>query len=153
MDKPVIGYTSGVFDLFHVGHLNILKRAKEPCDHLIVAVSTDELVEAYKHKRPVIPYADRVEIVKAIRYVDEVVPQISRNKLAAWEQYRFDKMFVGDDWKGSELFSQAEKAFEPLGVRVIYFPRTQGISSSALAHTVREAQIANSAFQRAADNL
>lgn len=138
MDRRIVGYTSGVFDLFHIGHLNILKRAKEQCDYLIVAVSTDELVEAYKHKRPVIPYADRVEIVKAIRYVDEVVPQINRNKFAAWEQYHFDKMFVGDDWKGSELFSQAEKAFEPLGVKVIYFPRTQGISSSALAHIVRK---------------
>lgn len=129
----IVGYTSGVFDLFHVGHLNILRRAKEQCDYLIVAVSTDELVEEYKHKKPVIPYKDRIEIVKAIRYVDEVVPQINRDKYAAWEKYQFDKMFVGDDWKGSALFSQTEKKLAPHGVKVVYFPRTEGISSSMLA--------------------
>ena len=94
----IIGYTTGVFDLFHVGHLNILKRAREQCDFLIVGVSTDELVEQYKNKRPVICYQERMEIVKAIRYVDRVVPQTSRDKLAAWKEHRFDKMFVGDDW-------------------------------------------------------
>ena len=92
----IIGYTTGVFDLFHIGHLNILKRAKEQCDYLIVGVSTDELVEQYKHKTPVIPYEERVEIIKSIRYVDEVVPQLNRDKYEAWEKYHFDRMFVGD---------------------------------------------------------
>ena len=128
----IIGYTAGVFDLFHIGHLNILKRAKENCDLLIVAVSTDELVEEYKHKTPVIPYEERVAIVEAIKYVDKVVPQIDRDKIAAWEKYRFDKMFVGDDWKGSKLFSEVEEKLKPHGVEVIYFPYTNGTSSTKL---------------------
>lgn len=128
----IIGYTAGVFDLFHIGHLNILKRAKENCDYLIVAVSTDELVKEYKHKSPVISYNERAEIVKAIRYVDEVVPQLNRDKFAAWEKYHFNKMFVGDDWKGSALFSQMEQKFADVGVEIVYFPYTQGTSSTIL---------------------
>lgn len=127
-----IGYTTGVFDLFHVGHLNILKRAKEQCDYLIVGVSTDELVKQYKHKAPVICYDERVEIVRAIRYVDEVVPQVNRNKYEAWEKYHFDRMFVGDDWKGSALFNEMEEKFKPLGVEIVYFPYTKGTSSTIL---------------------
>lgn len=129
----IIGYTTGVFDLFHIGHLNILKRAREHCDYLIVGVSTDELVEQYKHKRPVIPYEEREAIVKAIRYVDKVVPQESRDKIAAWQKLHFDKMFVGDDWKGSALFSEVEKTLKPHGVEIIYFPYTQGTSSTKLS--------------------
>lgn len=118
--------------MFHIGHLNILKRAKEQCDYLIVGVSTDELVEKYKHKTPVICYEERVEIVRAIRYVDEVVPQINRDKYEAWEKYHFDCMFVGDDWKGSALFNEMEEKFRPLGVEIIYFPYTTGTSSTIL---------------------
>lgn len=132
----VIGYTTGVFDLFHIGHLNILKRAKEQCDFLIVGVSTDELVEEYKHKRPVICYGERVEIVKAIRYVDRVVPQVSRDKFAAWEELRFHKMFVGDDWKGTPLWLELEEKFRPHGVEIVYFPYTQGTSSTFLKKTL-----------------
>jgi len=128
-----IGYTTGVFDMFHVGHLNILKRAKEHCDHLIVGVSTDELVEEYKHKRPVVPYEERAAIVKAIRYVDEVVPQVDRDKAAAQTALGFQIMFVGDDWKGSPLFTQVEAEFERRGVEVMYFPYTSGTSSTLLA--------------------
>lgn len=132
----VIGYTTGVFDLFHIGHLNILKRAKEHCDYLIVGVSTDELVEEYKHKRPVICYEERVAIVEAIRYVDRVVPQVNRDKFAAWETYRFDRMFVGDDWKGSPLWVELEEKFRPLGVEIVYFPYTEGTSSTFLKQTL-----------------
>lgn len=132
----VIGYTTGVFDLFHIGHLNILKRAKEQCDCLIVGVSTDELVESYKHKRPVICYEERFEIVKAIRYVDRVVPQVSRDKFAAWETYHFDKMFVGDDWKGTPLWLELEEKLRPHGVEIVYFPYTNGTSSTFLKQTL-----------------
>lgn len=128
----IIGYTTGVFDLFHVGHLNILRRAKEQCDYLIVGVSTDELVQKYKHKNPIISYDERVEIVKAIRYVDKVVPQVDRDKYAAWEKYHFNRMFVGDDWKGSPLFTEMEQKFAPHGVEIVYFPYTQGTSSTIL---------------------
>ena len=128
-----IGYTTGVFDMFHVGHLNILKRAKEHCDHLIVGVSTDELVQEYKHKRPVVPYEERAAIVKTIRYVDEVVPQVDRDKVAAQDALGFHIMFVGDDWKGSPLFTQVEAEFKSRGVEVMYFPYTNGTSSTLLA--------------------
>lgn len=127
-----IGYTAGVYDLFHIGHLNILRKAKEQCDYLIVAVSTDELVQEYKHKTPVICYEERAEIVRAIRYVDEVVPQVNRDKFAAWEKYHFDKMFVGDDWKGSALFAEVEKRLQKVGAEVVYFPYTSGTSSTIL---------------------
>ena len=132
----VIGYTTGVFDLFHIGHLNILRKAKEQCDYLIVGVSTDELVEQYKNKRPVICFEERCEIVKAIRYVDEVVPQMDREKFAAWERLKFNKMFVGDDWKGSALFTELEERFKPYGVEIVYFPYTKGTSSTFLKETL-----------------
>ena len=132
MDKKIVGYTTGVFDLFHIGHLNILKRAKENCDYLIVGVSTDELVEEYKHKHPVISYEERKAIVEAIKYVDEVVPQINRDKLSAWEKYKFDRMFVGDDWKGSPLFNELEIEFKKRNVEIVYFPYTKGTSSTYL---------------------
>ena len=134
----IIGYTTGVFDLFHIGHLNILRRAKEQCDYLIVGVSTDELVEQYKNKRPIISFEERCEIVKAIRYVDEVVPQMDREKFAAWERLKFNKMFVGDDWKGSALFTQLEEQFKPYGVEIVYFPYTKGTSSTFLKETLRK---------------
>src|SRR5690625_473291 len=119
MKQYKIGYTTGVFDLFHVGHLNILKRAKEQCEYLIVGVSTDELVMEYKHKQPVIPYTERIEIVAGIKYVDKVVPQITREKFVAWEHLLFDVMFVGDDWKGNALFKEVEKRLKKVGVDVI----------------------------------
>ncbi|MGN0228283.1 MAG: adenylyltransferase/cytidyltransferase family protein [Muribaculaceae bacterium] len=130
--KLIIGYTTGVFDMFHVGHLNILRRAKELCDYLIVGVSTDELCLSYKKKKPIIPYEERKAIIEAIKYVDKVVPQINRDKYHAWEEIGFDVMFVGDDWKGSPLFSELEKRFAEVGVRIEYFPYTNGTSSSIL---------------------
>ena len=99
----IIGYTTGVFDMFHVGHLNLLARAREQCDRLIVGVSTDDVVLDYKGHAPIVPYAERVAIVKAIRYVDEVVPQTSMDKFAAWEKLRFNRLFHGNDWKGSAM--------------------------------------------------
>jgi len=132
MENKIIGYTAGVFDLFHIGHLNLLRRAKAECDYLIVAVSTDELVEEYKNKTPIICYDERKAIVEAIKYVDEVVPQINRDKMAAWEKYRFNKMFVGDDWKGNKMFQELEEKFKKNDVEIVYFPYTKGTSSTYL---------------------
>lgn len=128
----IIGYTTGVYDMFHIGHLNILKRAKEQCDYLIVGVSTDQLVQKDKNKTPIIPFEERFAIVQAIKYVDQVVPQYDKNKFAAWEKYHFNKMFVGSDWKGTPQWEAFEKQFTPVGVEIVYLPHTDGISSSML---------------------
>lgn len=135
--KPTLGYTSGVFDLFHIGHLNLLRNAKSQCDRLIVGVSTDELVR-YKYKTPVIPFEQRMEIVKAIKYVDEVVPQESMDKLGAWKKLKFDIMFVGDDWKGTQKWNEIEKQLSEVGVKVIYFPYTRNISSTLINQILEE---------------
>lgn len=123
----IIGYTTGVYDMFHIGHLNVIARAKEKCDYLIVGVSTDELVIREKNKTPVIPYEERVAIVAALKYVDRVVPQLDKNKRAAWERYHFNKMFVGSDWKGTLQWQKFEEEFAPLGVEIVYLPHTDGI--------------------------
>ena len=128
----ITGYTTGVFDMFHIGHLNILRRAKAQCDYLIVGVSTDELVQHDKNKTPIIPFADRCAIVEAIKYVDKVVPQPDKNKFAAWERYHFNKMFVGSDWKGTETWNRFEAQLAPVGVEIIYLDHTEGISSTIL---------------------
>jgi glycerol-3-phosphate cytidylyltransferase len=132
-----IGYTTGVFDLFHIGHLNILKQAKDMCEYLIVGVSTDELVQKYKHKLPVIPFEERIEILRSCRYVDEAIPQSSRNKIEAYQRILFNVMFVGDDWRGNPLFEETETILKEQGVDVIYFPYTQNISSSILRERVK----------------
>ena len=137
MKNEVIGYTTGVFDLFHIGHLKILQRAKSECDRLIVGVSTDELVESYKNKRPIIPFGERIEIVSALKCVDEVVPQIHRDKIAAYHEIKFDVMFVGSDWKGSDLFNAVESELAGFGVDVVYFEYTNNVSSTALQSTLQ----------------
>lgn len=137
MKKETIGYTTGVYDMFHIGHLNLIKRAKEQCDYLIVGVSTDELVKKEKNKTPVIPYSERVEIIESIRYVDEVVPQLDKDKLAAWNKYHFDKMFVGSDWKGTPQWNRFEEQFASLGVEIVYLPHTDGISSTELTAYIK----------------
>ena len=130
--KYRVGYTTGVYDMFHVGHLNLLRRAKEQCDYLIVGVSTDELVQKTKNKTPIIPFEDRCEVVLGCKYVDKVVPQVNKDKIAAYHKYKFDAMFVGDDWKGSELFSKCEAELKKYGVDVVYFPYTKKVSSTML---------------------
>ncbi len=132
-----IGYTTGVFDLFHVGHLEILRKAKENCDYLIVGVSTDELVQEYKNKRPIITFDQRIEIIKSIKYVDEVVVQKDRDKLSALHKIGFNIMFVGDDWKGSRIFLELESKFQKHGVEIFYFPYTKNISSTSLRSTLK----------------
>lgn len=130
--KVTVGYTTGVFDLFHIGHINILKRAKSECDYLIVGVTTDELSMQLKNKTPVIPFYERLEIIKSLRYVDEVVSQNTMDKFAAWEKYKFHKMFVGSDWKGTEKWNALEKDFSNVGVEIVYFPYTKSTSSTFL---------------------
>ena len=134
----VIGYTTGVFDMFHIGHLNILRRAKEQCDFLIVGVSTDELVQKEKKKTPIISFQERVEIIKELRCVDMVVPQRNKDKVEAWNEHHFDKMFVGSDWKGTPQWNLFEEQFAPLGVEIIYLPHTDGISSTILTEVVKK---------------
>lgn len=131
MKNYKIGYTTGVYDLFHIGHLNLLRNAKQQCDHLIVGVTVDELV-SYKGKRAVIPFEERVQIVEAIRYVDEVVPQKELDKVKAWEKYHYDVLFVGDDWKGKPNWEQYEKTLAEKNVDVVYLPYTKETSSTQL---------------------
>lgn len=131
-----LGYTTGVYDLFHIGHLNLLRNARGLCDRLIVGVSTDELV-GYKHKRAVIPFVERFEIVRACRYVDAVVPQENMDKFAAWEKIRFNTMFVGDDWYASDKWKELDEQFSEVGVRIIYFPYTKGTSSTLINETLQ----------------
>lgn len=131
--KYKIGYTTGVFDLFHIGHLNILKRAKEMCDYLIVGVSTDELVQSYKNKTPVIPFEERFAIVEAIRYVDKAVAQENMNKISAWENLHFDVMFHGDDWKNSDMYNKIQEEFNEHNIAIEFLPHTSGTSSTILA--------------------
>ena len=136
MKKHKIGYTTGVFDLFHIGHLNILKRAKEYCECLIVGVTTDELVRERKGKLTVIPFEERIEIIKSICYVDRVVPQINMNKLEAWHSLKFNAMFVGDDWKGTDSWINYEAKFNEVGVDVVYLPYTKHTSSTILSEFI-----------------
>ena len=132
MRKYKVGYTTGVFDMFHIGHLNILKRAKEQCEYLIVGVSTDELVKNYKNKTPIIPFEERAEIVRSLECVDEVVVQTNMDKFEAWRDYKFDVMFHGDDWKNSSMWQKYEKQFKEVGVDIVYFPYTKNTSSTIL---------------------
>ncbi len=138
MKKYKVGYTTGVFDMFHIGHLNILRGAKEQCEYLIVGVSTDENVRHYKHKTPVIPYEQRKAIVEAIRYVDKVVPQENMNKFEAWRQLHFDVLFHGSDWKGSTMYNEVETLLSSVGCDIVYLPHTDGISSTLLTDKVND---------------
>lgn len=133
--KPFkIGYTAGVFDLFHIGHLNILRRSKEICDYLIVGVNTDEFTFSYKGKYPVIPYNERAEIVKSIKYVDEVFPNISNDEWVVYNRYKYNVKTSGDDWLNTPplLKFQDEIKQRNLNIELVYFPYTKGTSSSLL---------------------
>lgn len=140
MKKYNIGYTTGVYDMFHIGHLNILKRAKEQCETLVVGVSTDELVESYKHKKPIIPFEERIEIIKAIKFVDIVVPQISMNKIEAWKKIHFNALFHGSDWKNSEMYNKIISDFAELNVDIVFLQHTEGVSSTLLVDVLHKIQ-------------
>lgn len=132
-----VGYTTGVFDLFHIGHLTLLKNAKGLCDRLIVGVTVDDLV-SYKNKKSVIPFAERLEIVRSIKYVDAAIPQYDMDKFTSWRKLHFDIMFVGDDWYQSEKWMDLEKKFDDVGVQILYFPYTQGTSSTLINETLKQ---------------
>ena len=138
MIKYKLGFTAGVFDMFHIGHLNLIKEAKRHCDKLIVGVNSDELVECYKHKKPIIPVNERMEIVEAISFVDGVVKTETLDKLKMHETVGFDAVFIGDDWKGSQRWIETEKALNSIGVDVVYIPYTKGVSSSMIREKIGE---------------
>jgi glycerol-3-phosphate cytidylyltransferase len=127
-----IGYAGGVYDLFHIGHLNLLKHARGQCDYLIAGVAGDDLVEVTKGKRPVIPLAERVEIVASIKFVDEARPEIHLDKMDTWREVGFHVYFKGDDWKGTPQGARLERRFSEVGVEVVYFPYSLQTSSSLL---------------------
>ncbi len=131
----IIGYTAGVFDLFHIGHLNLLKNAKGMCDRLVVGVTVDELV-AYKGKHATIPFEERIEIIRSIRYVDAAVPQYDMDKLSVCKKIGASVLFVGDDWYGTEKWKEYEKEFSSNNIRVVYFPYTRGVSSTIISQNV-----------------
>ena len=134
--KKTIGYTAGVYDMFHIGHLNILEKAKQHCDYLIVGVNSDKATYGYKNKRPVIPEEERMEIVKAIKHVDEVVRVDDTDKKLAFEKYRFDLIFVGDDHKGEPKWDELDGFLKERGSRVVYLPYTSHTSSSKLSDVI-----------------
>lgn len=127
-----IGYTTGVYDMFHIGHLNVLRRASQLCDRLVVGVTTDELSLSRKGKSPVVAYSERVEIIENLRFVDQVVAQDSMDKMQAWRDVRFDRMFVGDDWQGTDAWNRIEREFRLVGVQIVYLPYTTHTSSTLL---------------------
>lgn len=136
MKKYKIGYTTGVFDMFHIGHLNILRRAKEQCETLIVGVTSDDLCYQRKHKLPIINERERMAIVESIRYVDKVIPQTDMGKIRAVRKLGADVVFVGSDWKGTESWMQYEKDFASVGCTVVYLDHTDGISSTILREII-----------------
>ena len=136
--KYKIGYTTGVYDMFHVGHLNILRRAKEQCDTLIVGVTTDELCYLRKQKYPIINETDRMAIVGAIRYVDKVILQVDMEKISPVKELGADAVFVGSDWKGTDAWNKYEKEFAAVGCTVVYLDHTDGISSSILREKINK---------------
>lgn len=134
--KYKIGYTDGVYDLFHVGHLNMIETAKSQCEQLIVGVHGDDVVEEYKHHRPIINENDRKRIIESIKGVDRVVINRFRDKMKLWEMYHFDVIFIGDDWKGTERWIRFEKELKAINVDVVYVPYTKGISTTEIKQMI-----------------
>lgn len=132
-----LGYAPGVFDLFHVGHLNILRRARAHCDRLVAGVCSDELVVRLKGRPPVVPLSERLQIVRSVRYVDETFVATVDDKIEIWKEVGFDVIFKGDDWLGTDVWTTYEKEFARVGVEVVYFPYTVHTSSTLLRDALR----------------
>ncbi|MCM1180020.1 MAG: adenylyltransferase/cytidyltransferase family protein [Clostridium sp.] len=144
MKKYKIGFTVGTYDLFHVGHLNLFREAKKYCEHLIVGVHSDEWVMHCKNRPTVISYEDRADIVSSIKYVDEVVKNETRSKMEAWKEYHFDVAFIGDDWKGTEIWDKIEIELKSVGCDVIYIPYTKGISTTQIRQQLKDQSVTKS---------
>ena len=140
MKKYKIGFTDGVYDLFHVGHLNMIRKSKELCEYLIVGVHSDEIVESYKNRKTIINEEDRREIVGAIKEVDKAVINYTRDKIELWQKYHFDVIFIGDDWKGTERWNAFEKQLAKVGVSVEYIPYTKRISTTKIREKMEKKQ-------------
>ena len=134
--KYKVGYTDGVHDLFHIGHLNMIQTAKQNCEYLIVGIHGDAVVEEYKHRRPIVNENDRKRIIEAIKGVDRAEINRFRDKLKLWELYHFDVIFIGDDWKGTDRWNQFEKILAEVNVDVVYVPYTKGISTTELRRKI-----------------
>lgn len=134
----IIGYTAGAFDLFHIGHLNLIKKSKQHCDYLIVGVTSDELIQQTKNKMPVIPLTERLEIIKSLKYVDRVVVQNNLDKVAAWRKYKYNILFSGDDWQTSVRWQHYVQELAKQNVEVIFFPYTKTTSSTLITQVLRE---------------
>lgn len=143
----LIGYTAGVYDLFHIGHLALLKNARGLCDKLIVGVTVDELV-LYKGKHAMIPYSDRAEIIRSIKYVDAVVPQYDMDKLAMCKKLKANILFVGDDWYDTEKWKQYEEEFSEAGIKIVYFPYTKGVSSTQISKALNAVRVEHKKRER-----
>jgi glycerol-3-phosphate cytidylyltransferase len=135
--KYKIGYASGAFDLLHVGHINLLKRAKELCDYLVAGVYSDDCIMQYKGKKTFFDTDMRKEIIKSIKYVDEVSVRENRDKLEAWNDFKFDVLIIGDDWKGSEEWNRHEEEMKGVGADIVYLPYTKGISASIIKERIK----------------
>lgn len=137
MKKYKVGYTQGTYDMFHIGHLNLLKHASELCEYLIVGINSDELVKEYKHKVPVINEEERAEIVRNIKCVDECYIVTTLDKKDAYKKFHFDAIFIGDDWKGNSRWERTQEEMKSMGVDLVYLPHTSGVSSTALTEIIK----------------
>ena len=134
----IIGFTAGTFDMFHIGHLNLIKNAKSRCDYLIVGVNSDELVQEYKGKKVIVPLEERMEIIRALKYVDEVMRIDSLDKMISWKQKYYNLLFIGDDWKGNPRWEATKEEMKMIGVETIFLPHTEGTTSTLLREKLVE---------------
>jgi glycerol-3-phosphate cytidylyltransferase len=132
------GFTSGSFDMFHIGHLNLIRRAREQCDKLIIGLNSDDFIYSYKKKYPIIPANDRKEILKACRYVDDVIIKDIPDSFLVWEKYHYDKLFIGSDYRGSLQYMELDKLLRQVNAEVVILSYTEGISSSILRKKLEE---------------
>jgi glycerol-3-phosphate cytidylyltransferase len=143
----ITGFTSGSFDMFHIGHLNLIRRAREQCDRLIIGLNSDEFIYSYKHKYPVIPAKDRKEILKACRYVDDVIIKDIPDSFSVWEKYYYDKLFIGSDYCGSPQYTELDKLLRQVNAEVVFLSYTEGISSSILRKKLEERMSENTSLR------